>query len=158
MIQRMKERMNPRLKGWDYSNPGAYLVTVVTSNRRHHFGSIVDGALHESRIGTLIRHAWASLPSKFGGLRLGASVIMPNHLHAIVWLAHHGELGSPNLIKVMQTFKSQTTRESHREGLQAGPLWQRSFHDRVIRGDEELQALHDYVVNNPRMWSMDPER
>ncbi len=151
-------RRAPRLVGWDYSTPGAYLVTLVADGRRHLFGAIEDGEIRHSELGKAVESEWQTLPGWFGGVRLDSSIVMPNHLHGIVWLERTDSGASSNLIKVIQAFKSKTTRSSHLAGLHAGPLWQRSFHDRIIRDDAELGALREYVVNNPKMWPDDPER
>jgi putative transposase len=73
---------------------------------------------------------------------------MPNHVHGIVWLPGGH---APPLPVVIGSFKSAVSR------LEGGPLWQRSFYDRMIRSDIELRALRQYVTDNPLRWALDRE-
>ena len=78
---------------------------------------------------------------------LDAFVVMPNHVHGIVWLPGAGHAPLP---VVIGSFKSAVSR------LAGGPLWQR-FYDRVIRSDSGLRALRQYVTDNPLRWALDRE-
>jgi REP element-mobilizing transposase RayT len=83
-------------------------------------------------------------------VRLDRFVVMPNHVHAIVWLdSRAGQ--APPLHRLVGGFKAAASRAAGR------PLWQRSFHDRVIRDDAELEALRRYVAENPLRWALDRE-
>jgi putative transposase len=85
----------------------------------------------------------------FPAVGLDAFVVMPNHVHGIVWLPGAGH--APPLPVVIGSFKSAVSR------LEGGPLWQRSFYDRVIRSDIELRALRQYVTDNLLRWALDRE-
>ncbi len=79
-------RRSIRLHGYDYSQAGAYFVTIVTSRRLCLFGDVVDGEVKLSRAGKIVEHAWLDLPRHYQHVVLGMSVIMPNHFHGIVIL------------------------------------------------------------------------
>jgi REP element-mobilizing transposase RayT len=89
------------------------------------------------------------VPDHFPAVGLDAFVVMPNHVHGIVWLPGAGH--APPLPVVIGSFKSAVSR------LAGEPLWQRSFYDRVIRSDSELRALRQYVTDNPVRWALGRE-
>ena len=78
-------RRSIRLKDYDYSQPGAYFITRATQDRVKLFGEITDGMVRLNRLGEIIRSTWLRL-SKFFPLGFDEWVIMPNHMHAIIWL------------------------------------------------------------------------
>lgn len=85
----------------------------------------------------------------FPAVALDAFVVMPNHIHGILWLSRAGH--APPLHRVVGSFKSAASRATGHS------LWQRSFYDRVVRNDEELRALREYVEENPLRWVVDLE-
>ncbi len=80
-------RHSIRLKGYDYSQPGAYFVTMVTQGRACLFGEIRGGEMKLNDAGTMIVKWWQELPNKFPAVELGASIVMPNHFHGIIQIA-----------------------------------------------------------------------
>ncbi len=74
-------RRSPRLQAYDYSQPGAYFVTLVTHDRVSLLGDVVDGEMKLSLIGNAVNDAWLWLPSQFPHVELDEFVVMPNHLH-----------------------------------------------------------------------------
>ncbi len=138
MIQRSDspQRHSLRLKGYDYSHPGAYFVTICIHNREFLLGDEFEGRVRINDAGCVIQQTWSSLPSMFPGLALDVDVVMPNHIHGILVieerLAKHkgagvrwaqGHLGDhkdrpysrprgtlPGTIgRIVQAFKSATT-------------------------------------------------
>ena len=73
-----------RLPGYDYSQSGAYFITIVTKNREHFFGEIVNGKMELSEIGEIVKNEWQKTAEIREYVQLGEWVIMPNHFHAIV--------------------------------------------------------------------------
>ena len=160
-----------------------YFVTICTEGRRLLFGTVVEGEMHPSALGETIRDTWAGLSKYAAGIRMDEFVVMPNHLHGIVCIESpdDGSMGpvqpdglpgatppSPgegpraSLPQVMQQFKSYTTRlylrglsPQDRETVRV--LWQRGYHDRVIRNDRELAAIRQYIANNALQWHLDLE-
>jgi len=77
-------RRSIRLKGYDYSQPGAYFITIVTQNRECLFGEIVDGDMRLNESGTCVVRWWEDIPHHFSGVDIDAFVVMPNHMHGII--------------------------------------------------------------------------
>ena len=160
-------RKNLRLSGYDYSLPGAYFVTIVTHNRAPLFGEVGGDYVRLSEQGQMIERFWQEVPKKFPTAELFAYVVMPNHLHGIVLLNERpdeegGHTGPP-LHAIIDWFKTMTTNAYYR-AVKAGRaaelerrLWQRSFYDRVIRGDTEWERITNYIHANPVRWAEDKE-
>lgn len=77
-----------RLQTWDYSNDGAYFITICTQNREHFFGNIKNGIMQLSEIGKLAAQFWHEIPNHFPMVELGNFVVMPNHIHGILIMNH----------------------------------------------------------------------
>ena len=77
-------RQSVRLPDFDYSQPGAYFVTIVTQDRKMLFGQIVGGEMELNDIGRMVRAAWIAIPEHYPMVELGEFVIMPNHFHGII--------------------------------------------------------------------------
>ncbi len=90
-------RRSIRLKGYDYSSEGAYYVTIVAQGRECLFGEIIDGEMYLNRYGEIVQKWWNEIPVHFLNVELGAFVIMPNHVHGIIYIVTEcrGEVLSP---------------------------------------------------------------
>ncbi len=82
-------RQNPRLKGYDYSQAGAYFVTICAHNREMLFGAISEDEMCRNEFGAIVTECWAAIPQHFPGVELADFVVMPNHVHGI--LVFHNE-------------------------------------------------------------------
>jgi REP element-mobilizing transposase RayT len=151
-------RKNPRLSTYDYANAGYYFVTICTHKRECFFGEIIEEGMHLNSAGQMIASVWADMPRRLNKIGLDSFVVMPNHIHGIIVL----EKGVA-LSRVVQAFKSISTNEYIRSVRQQGwkafndTLWQRSFYDHVIRNEEDLLRVQEYISNNPLKWSLDEE-
>jgi len=152
-----RQRKSPRLRGYDYSREGAYFVTICQQNRACLFGEITDGELRLNSAGEMLRAWWERLPEKFPALEIDHFVVMPNHFHGIV-LLDGGQIG---LSAAMQWFKAMTTN-AYIRGVKEQTwssfekrLWQRSYHDHIIRDERGLEMIRGYVLTNPARWSED---
>ena len=143
------KRKSPRLRDYDYATSGAYLVTVCARDRACLFGTVIEDEVRLSKIGETVARAWIEIPSHFDGVALDQFVVMPNHLHGFVLLSRAGH--APPLPVLIGSFKSAASRAAGRA------LWQRTFHDHVIRRESELHALRRYVIENPLKWALDRE-
>jgi REP element-mobilizing transposase RayT len=85
-------RRSIRLAGYDYSQPGAYFVTLVTRGRECLFGEIVNGVMQLSAMGRIADEHWHLIPKHFPQVEFGAYVVMPNHVHGII-VIHTDENG-----------------------------------------------------------------
>jgi putative transposase len=79
-------RRSIRLPGYDYAQAGAYFVTINTHNRECLFGAVVNGEMVLSRFGQVAAEYWGAIPHHFPHVELDAWVVMPNHIHGIVWI------------------------------------------------------------------------
>ena len=168
----MPQRKSIRLKGYDYSQAGAYFVTVCTQDRLCHLGEIAGGEVRLNMRGEMIERQWKRVGLKFPDVQLDEHIVMPNHFHATVLLVGAdpcvcpGRMGAHTgapLHRVVQWFKTMTTNECI-HGVRElgwppfhGRLWQRNFHERVIRNEEELRRIREYILNNPVDWDRDEE-
>ena len=82
--QEGKRRRSIRLQDYDYSQNGAYFITICTHNRECFFGDIVADEMLLNEAGRMIESAWNDIPRRFPGVSLDASIVMPNHLHGII--------------------------------------------------------------------------
>lgn len=148
-----------RFQGFDYSFPTAYFVTICSHDRLNLFGSVSNQNLELTEYGKIVYITWRNLPRYFS-IELDEFVIMPNHFHGIVIIkddfmdALHPKNSS--LISIIQTFKSQSTRRIHLLGNNQ-QIWQRSFHDIIIKDDNHLNNTREYIRNNPINWELDSE-
>ena len=143
------ERRRTRLAAYDYAEQGAYFVTVCARDRACVFGSVVGDRIRPSELGVVVLECWRAISGHFPDVELDAFVVMPNHVHGVVILTRAGR--ARPLPTVIGSFKAAVSRQAGR------PVWQRSFHDRIIRGDDELRALRRYVAENPLKWAVDHE-
>jgi putative transposase len=182
-----KHRRSIRLPDYDYTQAGAYFITICTHERPPLLGSIVDGAVTLTRSGEIVRKCWTDIPRHFPSVKLDEFVVMPNHLHGILWittasvapregeafptkpedaLQTRGGNASPlhmpvgtapgSIGAIMQNFKSVTTRRINQLNRTRGTsLWQRDFYEHVIRNDESLNEIRQYIIYNPETWLRD---
>jgi len=129
-----KSRSN-RLSHYDYSVDRPIHVTISTQNKQEIFNSTVNA---ETVIGELLKSA------KELGFRVLCYCLMPDHLHVVLT---PGDSGS-SLSKFLNIFKGRTTAIfKKKKGFKK--IWQRSAYDHVIRTDEDLRAVIEYIMNNP---------
>ena len=134
-----------RLKHYDYSQPGAYFVTICSWQRKPLF---TVPALHTS-----ITEIWKNLPDRFPTISVDDFVVMPNNIHGIVWLKSSAKR-NPKLSAVIGAYKSLTTvawlEWNKRQGLRCPKhLWQERYYDHVVRNDYDLLRVREYMMNNP---------
>ena len=158
-----QSRRSLRLKGYDYSQAGAYFVTICTHNRECLFGGVLDGHMRLNDAGRSIQAAWETLPHFYPHAVLDAVVVMPNHVHGIIILVGAGFkpaptgicYGLPELIRAVKTFSSRRINELR--GTPGATVWQRNYFERVIRNDNEMHRIREYIFNNPAQWELDRE-
>ena len=171
-----------RKKGYDYAQNGAYFITIVTKNREHFFGDIVDGEMILNEIGKIVWDEWLRTPSirPDMNLEMVEFIVMPNHIHGIIYIgdnefnALHGrdamhrvsteyknkfEPQRKNLSSIIRGFKSAVTIKSRllnaKHGVSTDFAWQPRFHDRIIRNENELNRIRHYIRENPAKWQRD---
>lgn len=147
-----------RKRNVDYSLPGYYFVTVITKNRIRYLGNIRDHTMILSAAGEVVWECWHAIPSHYPNVKLGAFIIMPDHLHGIVSISRKSRTGEACLAlgNIIGSFKSATAKKIHENG-NPGFGWLRRYHDHIIRDDVELRLIDRYIRDNPRRWC-DPSR
>ncbi len=165
-------RRSHRLRGFDYSRGGAYFVTICTQNRQCLFGDVVDGKMRLNDVGRLVQTVWDGLPERFPTVESDAFVVMPNHVHGILVLVEAGLAlppggaassaptgsASTTLGKVLRAFKSTSAVGVNRLLTRSGqPLWQRNYFEHIVRSEESLNRIRDYIDTNPLRWELDRE-
>ena len=143
---RFRSRVNPRLRRYDYTQPGYYFVTICTHEKKCFFG--MPGRLN--RRGRCAEEGLRGIGTHFPGVSVDQYVVMPNHIHAIIVLPG----GGAELSVIIGQFKSAVTRMV-REFDPGRVLWQTSFHDHVIRHQADYQRIWSYIAANPMRWMDD---
>jgi putative transposase len=161
---KIHHRRSIRLRGYDYSQPGKYDVTICTENKEHLFGQVVEGEMHRNELGDYVALCWGWLAGKYPYVDLDEWMIMPNHLHGIIVITDDGggSRTAPTkrkpLGRLVGAFKTVTTdRCNEMRGTPGAQLWQRDFYDRIIRNEDELNKIREYIRTNPLQWSSDPD-
>ena len=165
-------RRSIRLPGYDYSQPGAYFVTICTQNRACLFGEIVDGKMIVNTLGQLLTSCWSEIPAHHPYITQDAYVIMPNHIHGILYIHEHTDStydGGQNnqspresrptgtskaLGSVVRGLKIGVTKWA-RQNTKIKTLWQRGFYEHIIRNEHDLNMIREYILTNPENWKKD---
>jgi len=175
-------RRSIRLKGYDYTQPSAYFVTICTQDRTCLFGEVADGKMRMNEAGLMVQSVWDQLPAFYPGVGTDAFIVMPNHVHGIVVTeptpvgaglvpAHNGitpENRATTRVAltvgdVVGAFKSRVT-VAYTRGVKKsgwppfpGRFWQRNYYEHIIRNDESLNRIRQYILDNPARWAFDRE-
>jgi putative transposase len=178
-------RRSIRLQHYDYSQNGAYFITICVQNRECRFGRVENGKMILNGSGQMIEKWWQKLPSKFSNIQLNAFIVMPNHFHGIIVIDNENNMGTENVgahpcvrpdsngqthgsaptrntvDSMVQWFKTMTTNEYIR-GVKTKRfppfkkrIWQRNYHEHIIRNDTSWQMIDDYIIQNPETWKND---
>jgi REP element-mobilizing transposase RayT len=177
-------RHSMRLKGYDYSEEGAYFVTIVTYNREMLFGKVVEGEMVLNDFGEIVQFTWNDLINHFENIELAEYVIMPNHFHGIIIIetpvgvgskptpkesnicsvltnepsrAGHGPAPTslPEIMRQFKTFSSK--RINQLRGTTGIAIWQRGYYDHIIRDEKDYDNIVNYIFMNPSNWETDEE-
>jgi REP element-mobilizing transposase RayT len=168
-----------RLENYDYSQNGLYFVTICTKDREELFGEIMNEKMILNDAGKIVQDEWLKTPIIRKNVFLDAWVIMPNHLHIIIEInnqlsddiptrgrdalqcvstgdAQYGNKFGPqinNLASIIRGFKGVVTKRVHMCNFYFH--WQPRFYDHIIRNDESLNKIREYIIKNPQMWERD---
>ena len=157
---RKHNRRSIRLKGYDYSRPGAYFVTVCIHDRESLFGEITSRVMHLNDMGLIAQRTCFDLPRHYLHVVLDAMVIMPNHLHGVIVLTEDDEADKPRqgLPEIVRGFKSYSARRINALRQTPGlPVWQRNYYEHIVRDQEDWERIRDYIQINPQEWDRDLE-
>jgi REP element-mobilizing transposase RayT len=169
-----------RLKDFDYTTEGAYFVTICTRNMEDYFGKVIYEEMILNKSGQMIEEWWKKLEKKYEEIILDEYIIMPNHLHGVLMIIRDKPVGTdprvrpdnkdkpvgadlrvrpnPSLSDFIKWFKTMTTNHYIRNVKVENwkpfdkKLWQRSFYERIIRNEKDLNNIREYIINNPLKW------
>jgi len=153
-------RNSLRFQGYDYTQTGGVFVTLCTHHRQHLFGIVIDGQMAHSQAGGLACDLWRSIPDRFPDVAIDEFVVMPDHVHGIVWtgIATPVTRVGATTGDVIRWFKS-TVHGGYRKGVNQANwptydhhLWHRGFHDHILRNDADLERIRQYIASNPARW------
>jgi putative transposase len=167
-----------RLEKWNYEQNGAYFITICTQNKEHYFGNVIDGIMNLSEMGLVVQEQWLNIPNLFPFVSLDSFVIMPNHIHGILYIdkkhkdiCHENPINSDeeinkggitkdknpmlnlNLSRIIRWFKGRTSYEIRK--IHADFQWQPRFHDHIIKNHRTYKIIVNYINNNPSNWQKD---
>ena len=170
-------RRSIRLHGYDYTRPGAYFITICVQAHECILGHIANGEMHLNDLGEIVRDEWLRAGTVRNEIVLDEFVIMPNHVHGIVFIRESGfdPVGATRRVAptwviptsangpmsgsigaIMGQFKSIATKRINAiRGLPGVSVWQRDFNDHIIRNDGELNRIRHYITQNPARWKWD---
>lgn len=171
-----------RLKGWDYSSPGAYFITLCTKKRECLFGDVVEKSMILNENGTIVEKCWYDLPRHYDNIKLDQFVTMPNHVHGIMMIdietvpaslvetglkpvstataitadIDNGKMKTHGLYEFVRALKTFSARRINEHRKTPGKtVWQPRFYDHIIRDDNELSRIRKYIMDNPANWKND---
>lgn len=170
------KRKATRIPEFNYASRHYYFVTICVHHFHRWFGNVVDGKVVLSEYGRIVEDAWHDLPNHYFNCELRDSVIMPNHVHGIIAIV--GEACLPDrqgfkpsrnlreghrpsrtkrwrgLCEMVRAFKTFSSKRIHLAG-EKHFHWQRSFYEHIIRNDEDMWRIQEYIFNNPLQWELD---
>lgn len=167
-------RRSIRLKGYDYTQPGAYYITLCTQARQCLFGDVVAGKMRLNSLGYIAFTYWQKIPVHFAHLQLDVFVVMPNHLHGILVIrdtpikAQLGDnsttekFGKPvrgSIPTVIRSYKAAVTKQINLicNTKYTSLIWQRDFYEHINRDEQSLETIRRYIAENPWRWVDAPE-
>ena len=150
-----------RLPDWDYAANGMYFITICTKNKEKFFGSLENDLVELNQVGLLVNAFWQNIPNHFPSANLDTYVVMPNHLHGIIYISSGITDLQPKqkqtISSIIGSFKSACTKTINEQYPDIPFGWQARFHDHIIRNKQSLDQIRDYINNNPRQWHLDKE-
>lgn len=173
-------RQSIRLKDYDYTQAGAYFITLCTENRTCVLGDVIDGEMQLSPTGTIVVEAREWLAQQYPYVVIDAYVVMPNHFHGIIVIdtTTVGAVREPSNVppvrqppnvpptpihpkplgRLIGAFKTVSTKRINE--LHATPgmvFWQRNYYEHIIRHEDALNHIRRYIIHNPIKWTIDRE-
>ncbi len=164
-----RRRRSIRLQNYDYALAGAYFITIVTQDRKCLFGGIVDGEVRLNDCGQTVQDEWEKSAQIRKEIELAAFVVMPNHVHGIVVITDgmgRATGRSPlqsgpakrSLGAFVGGFKAVVSKRINASRSLPGTLvWQRNYFEHVIRNEDSLHRIRQYILDNPMRWEFDRE-
>lgn len=182
MLRKYKGYDGLRKKGFDYTKPGFYFITIDCYHMECRFGMIKKQKMIINEFGEIVVVEWLNLPKRYPHIRLHTFQIMPNHFHAILELlsyertdefevagltpaklAIQPKANTESLSDIIGAYKSLVSNEClrlHKELYKNSPIvpflgkiWHRSFYDKIFNDKPSFKSISRYIRNNPRKWN-----
>ena len=193
-------RRSIRLEGYDYSQAGAYFVTICIQNKENSLGKIIDGEVVLSEIGKISEKCWNEIPIHYPCVQLDKYVIMPNHIHGVIKIIDgddniagvenvgaedfqplhpHAQKNTNVGVEYFQSLHQPKINQYQKiipkslgsiiRGFKIGVTkccnhqkykhftFQRNYHEHIVRNENELNRIREYIINNPLQWQFDRE-
>ena len=161
-------RKRNRMANFDYSTPGYYFVTICTKGMLEYFGRVQNAKMELNDTGQIVQECWLDLPNHYHNCKLHTFIIMPNHIHGIIEIVGNGfkpfqneqptnkrnglkpfpTYGLSEIVRGFKTFSSKYINQKSKHKF----TWQKSFYDHIIRNDNELIRISEYIEKNPMLW------
>ena len=151
-------RKRNRLQNYDYSLCGAYFITICTQKKQNYFWKNVGATIGRpqdielSPYGEIVSDAIKNIPLTYPALMVERYVIMPNHIHLLLRVCsdEYGRpMVAPTISRVINQLKGYTAKQI------GTPIWQKSFHDHIIRNQKDYEEHINYIYYNPVRWHLD---
>lgn len=171
-------RSETRRVDWHKYNGGEYFVTICTKDRVHYFGEIANGEMQLSAIGQYTHEQFMNVPTHYPYAQIPLWIVMPDHIHAIVIIdgkaaavaadsdainriatgtataggitGIHNPMISKCLGTIIRGTKARISHWAHQNNLSFG--WQSNYHEHIIRDQNEMNRIADYIYENPQKW------
>ncbi|MEN9465663.1 MAG: hypothetical protein RL217_1844 [Pseudomonadota bacterium] len=148
----MFKRKKIRLQNYHYGQAGCYFLTICTHDRKEILGDVfvdVDSIkIKLSAIGEIAEKSLLDIPNYYAMVKVEGYVIMPNHIHLLLMIENHTQ--DPSLLsKIINQWKGAVSK------MVGFSVWQKSFHDHVVRDIADYERLQEYMANNPAQWHLD---
>ncbi|MEP2447007.1 MAG: transposase [Balneola sp.] len=180
--KKLPNRRSMRLQGYDYSSPGFYFITICTNQKECLFGDVINGEMHMNECGVVAHNEWFKTELIRDNVRLDEFVVMPNHVHGIIEIIDKNpivganrdsplrnkiginnsfykskfESPSNNIGAIIRGYKSSVTKQINLIRKTPGTkILQRGYYDHIIRNEESLFYIREYIKNNPKNWNKD---
>jgi putative transposase len=164
-------RRSLRLKNYDYAQAGVYFVSICAQSRACLFGNIVNEEMVLNVVGKIVAEEWIKTVEIRNNIELDEWVVMPNHFHGILVInecrgtARRAptveQFGKPvpgSIPTIIRSFKSAVTKRINELRKSPGAkIWQRNYYEHIIRDENELNRMREYITNNPLKWEFDKE-
>lgn len=169
MTNSFGKRKSIRLKEYNYSGAGFYFVTICTDDKKHLFGKIVDNEMHLNAAGEAAQKCWLEIPEHYPNVKSDVSVVMPNHIHGILIIEESTNARAQNIVPLRNQFQKIASGSVGavvrgykigvtkwlRQNTSVQEVWQKNFYEHIIREEESLLQIQEYILNNPASWKKD---
>ena len=170
----LHHRRSIRLLGYDYTSEGGYFITCVTQRRVPLFGNVIDGEMKLNQYGEIVKEEWFKTKSLRDNVELfdDEFVVMPNHVHGIIWLMdscwgtarcaptdpQFGKIIPQSIPTIVRAFKSAVSKRINLlRQTPSVPVWQHNYYEHIIRSEKDFDNISFYIHYNPLSWELDRE-